>query len=76
MVRAKVPGECLLEERFFSVFGVIEFRGCTGLFPENVVDVFKSLFEHLNLNRCAKDLLKDDGPQNSTASAPVSNPVN
>ncbi len=32
-----------------GLFGVIEFSGAAGLFPEGVIDVFEGLFEHLLL---------------------------
>jgi hypothetical protein len=28
------------------LFGVVEFSGAPGLFPENVIDIFKRLLEH------------------------------
>ena len=38
--------EIFQEEEPGGLLGVVEFRGATGLFPENVVDVFEGLFKH------------------------------
>jgi len=34
------------EQQPRGLFGVVQFAGTTGLFPEDVVDIFKSLFKH------------------------------
>ena len=38
--------EVFQEEQPRGLLGVVEFAGAAGVFPENVVDVFESLFEH------------------------------
>ncbi len=40
------PVEILQEEKPGGLLGIVEFRGATGLSPENVVDVFEGLFKH------------------------------
>ena len=42
--------EVFQEEEPGSLLGVVQFGGATGLFPENVVDVFEGLFEHGHLS--------------------------
>ena len=29
-----------------GLFGIVEFRGATGLFSEDIIDIFKGLFKH------------------------------
>ena len=42
--------EVLEEQNPGGLLGVVEFRGAAGLFPQNIVDVFESLFEHGRYN--------------------------
>ena len=42
--------EVFQEKEPGSLLGVVQFRGTTGLFPENVVDVFEGLFKHWHLS--------------------------
>jgi hypothetical protein len=32
------------------LLGIIKFRGTTGLFPQNVINVFEGLLEHVSLS--------------------------
>ena len=38
--------EVFQEEQPRGLLGVVEFAGATGIFPEDIVDVFEGLFEH------------------------------
>jgi hypothetical protein len=40
------PVEVFQEQEPRGLFGVIQFRGATGLFPEDIVNVFEGLFKH------------------------------
>lgn len=41
--------EVFQEEQPRGLLGVVEFAGATGVFPEDVVNVFEGLFEHWEL---------------------------
>jgi len=38
--------EVFQEEQPRGLLGVVEFAGATGIFPEDIIDVFEGLFEH------------------------------
>jgi hypothetical protein len=42
------PIQIFQEKQPGGLFGVVQFRGAASLFPENVIDVLKSLLEHFS----------------------------
>ena len=44
--------EVFQEQQPGGLLGVIELRGAAGFFPEDVVDVFEGLFEHVRMAIC------------------------
>ena len=53
------PVEVFQEQQPGGLLGVIEFGGAAGLFAEDVVDVFESLFEHAPARLAARKLEDD-----------------
>ena len=43
--------EVFQEEQPRSLLGVVEFAGAPGVFPEDVIDVFEGLFEHVGVRQ-------------------------
>lgn len=42
--------EVLQEQEPGGLFGVVEFSGAPGLFPKDIINIFKGLFEHRGCN--------------------------